>query len=75
MDSTISGSYMKSELAQKGNDLATNIHTCLSLAVDAARNGGDYDAHWERAMQHQTELLRVINQLKFAKPERGQNEA
>lgn len=63
MGLTISGNFMKSDIIKQGNNLIQNIHTCLSLAVDAASNGTDYGAHWERAQQHQSELLRIINQL------------
>jgi hypothetical protein len=56
------------DLTKEGNDLVQNVHACFTNALEAARLGGDYDTEWEKAMQYQSELLRVINYLKINKP-------
>lgn len=57
---------MSVELVAAGNNLVQNIYVCLGNALEASRLGGDYGTEWEKAMQYQVELLRVINQLKYA---------
>jgi hypothetical protein len=49
----------------KANNLVQNIQVLLAKAVETASNGGDYSDDWEKAMQQQTELLRVINEIKY----------
>ena len=65
---------MKSELIKNGMDLAQTVYVRLTDAVNAASTGGDYDTIWEQAMQYQTELLSVINRLKY-QTARAKNEA
>jgi len=66
------------ELKKQANDLAQNVYHNLQNAVMAASTGGDYSEDWERAMQNQTELLAVINNLKYKqsqKPRSTPNES
>jgi len=56
---------MKSELIKQGNDLAQSIYISLTSAVNQASRGEDYGNAWEFAQKLQSELLGVINKLKY----------
>lgn len=53
------------DIAKQANDVAQNVSVYLANAVNDALAGSDYSENWEKAMQSQTELLRLINDIKY----------
>lgn len=63
---------MTVELIKQANNAAQNVSVLLTNAVNDASVGGDYSDNWEKAMQAQCELLRIINEIKYkANTKRG----
>lgn len=63
--SITNGSFMIVDMTKQANDAAQNVLVCLTNAVKDASAGIDYSENWEKAMQYQTELLRLINDIKY----------